>query len=500
MSSDLVTMSTLPMETQQSSFPGVFDQVQDFAMWEPAGQDPSHTFAFESLNDHFDMEFLPSNAAFPDWTTQAVSTSDSSRTSERLIALYYSHFHQAHPFLLPYSIYSQHQGLYPTSLQHAMQIVGGQFIVEPDQHRLENSPEVLLSSITSTSAFDIQTLLLLSLVFYGRNQKQESITALAKAITIGNDLQLYKTNTISTISNGNHVLEESLIRTWWEVINMASLLSTFATSANLPTIVFPRSELPMPCENLYYDFEHLPTSRRTHEEFADRTLFDDPYEYSSYCYKVEASRLLRALQEVGTCQKAADKQRVLVNSLANYQLSMPVQKRDFVHANGHVDETLLQAKTLTSTATILVTRSTSERSTSSTAQSQASPSCELYEDHCLCSALETGERPSAFAIQAADTIADAAGTRSLTCTVVCHSPFFICAIALACSIHIAAFLHTGEGVARDLIKERIKLGLNALTRIGENWPLAKDVAARVSRDVKSVMSARPMNSGGYVPP
>jgi len=93
-----------------------------------------------------------------------------------------------------------------------------------------------------------------------------------------------------------------------------------------------------------------------------------------------------------------------------------------------------------------------------------------------------------MALQAADSIADAASTRSLTCTVMCHSPFYIGATELACAVHLVAYAHAEGETSRELIKERIKLSVNALTRIGENWPLAQEVSQKVIKDVKTVMS------------
>jgi len=180
-----------------------------------------------------------------------------------------------------------------------------------------------------------------------------------------------------------------------------------------------------------------------------------------------------------TCQ-------LLVSSLANAQLSLPLDKRQVVQKNGSVDEVLLGANILVFVATIILNQNQPDRPDTSDADTDG-PLCKPYTQGGRTFLSNANDQLAVTALQAADSIAVAATTRSNTCTVMCHSPFYICATALACKTHLLAYSSADKGPAQESIKERVKLGVNALGRIGENWALAKDVRTQVRQDLQKLL-------------
>jgi len=479
-------------------------QQQELPTWSPSATlfglpsiDESHTFTFDTTPmEEFSMDFMPAQidmsdqSMYLDWTATSRPTPaqsvENTRTRERLVNLYYEHFHPAHPFLMPQKTYLENPGMMPSNLQRAMQVVGNQFIVAQDRHRLDLIPLDIFPDVSTVDFYSVQTLLVLALAFYGRENIPASLLAVQKASSMVNELRMHEASAISAMAGGNLVLEESLVRTWWELANLVALLSTFASSTALCTAKLRRGNLALPQEDDGYGAASTSTVKRTQSQFNDRTLFNDTHEYSSLAYKIEASRLLMAVQESGSSSMSMDRQRVLMNCLANFQLSMPVKKRESIQPDGHVDETLVQAKTIASVASILVSQLPDRRVNDTNGNKGAFMT--PYDDRRSGILSKSSVRPTPMALQAADSIADAASTRSLTCTVMCHSPFYIGATELACAVHLVAYSHAEGETSRELIKERIKLSVNALTRIGENWPLAQEVSQRVIQDVKTVMS------------
>jgi len=479
-------------------------QQQELPAWSPSTTlfglpsiDESHTFTFDTTPmEDLSMDFMPAQidmseqSMYFNWTGAQSSTPgqpvETTRTRERLISLYYAHFHPAHPFLMPQTTYIENPSMMPSNLQRAMQVVGNQFIVAQDRHRLDLIPLDIFPDVSTVDFYSVQTLLVLALAFYGRENIPASLLAVQKASSMANELHMHEASAVSAMAGGNAVLEESLVRTWWELASMVALLSTFASSTALCTAKLRRGNLALPQEDEGYGASSLVVVKRTQSQFNDRTLFNDTHEYSSLAYKIEASRLLMAVQESGIGSMSMDRQRVLMNCLANFQLSMPVKKRESIQPDGHVDETLVQAKTIASVASILVSQLPDRRLTDT--KGNKSGFVTPYDDRRSGILSKSSVRPTPMALQAADSIADAASTRSLTCTVMCHSPFYIGATELACAVHLVAYAHAEGETSRELIKERIKLSVNALTRIGENWPLAQEVSQKVLQDVKTVMS------------
>ena len=345
-----------------------------------------------------------------------------------------------------------------------------------------------LASGLDRSVSGVHILLLLSIILYGRAQKRDSLIMLDRAVELSIDLRLFDWTALSALANGDVVLEESYVRTWWELSHVVTILSVFSASTASEKIRLCHCDLPLPCEERAYNRAGLPLTRRTQSQFLDRTIFNDPYTFSSIAYRIEAARLLGEAQQMGTRPTSVDRQRILINSLLNFNLSLPQEKRDPIQADGLVDEVLVQALTIASIAMILATQ---PRSTIiEPVKSSEDVICKPYKDHCNGDYIpETQQdRPSTRSLRAADTIADRASTQNLTCTVVCHTPFYACTTALACAVHVGEYQSAASGVHRDLIKERIKLSLNALSRIGEKWPLARDISQRVASDVRNVMA------------
>lgn len=368
-----------------------------------------------------------------------------------------------------------------------MQFAGSHFTNTPGQHWQQcPTAEMTSPGEPRPTLYSVQAFLILAITYYGRNEIQDSHRMLRKATNLATRIKLHDCTSVSAMSQCDKLFEQSAIRTWWELVNTLAVLSIFDSDHEL-TIDLPESDLPLPCEEHQYVSGNIPALARCQKDFLDRAFLRDDFEYSSFAYKIEACRLLMALHQLGNDWWSIDKDRIhtVHNSISNFHLSMPLKKRELVAASdGNVDEVLFAAKMFAAVSTILINR---PRSSLAGNNPRPRTACtgRLSE-----LSFETSKLHTIQALQAANTLADAAATRSSPCTVICHSPFYTCVVALASTVHLPAYAQTDARNIRESIKERLKLTTNALLRISENWPIAKTVEAQVLETVREVISCR----------
>jgi hypothetical protein len=87
-------------------------------------------------------------------------------------------------------------------------------------------------------------------------------------------------------------------------------------------------------------------------------------------------------------------------------------------------------------------------------------------------------------VDAADTLSRMI---SLSPSLLLHTPFFICAIALQALIHLGAYSLPLWQLRQPLIKQQVHMGIGALKRLGEVWDMANIILKEVKAGAKGVL-------------
>lgn len=75
-----------------------------------------------------------------------------------------------------------------------------------------------------------------------------------------------------------------------------------------------------------------------------------------------------------------------------------------------------------------------------------------------------------------------------------HSPFFICTVALSAMVNLSAYSLASNGATADAMRERIILAAGALSRLSETWAVAVPILREVQRTARDVLQARTSNN------
>jgi hypothetical protein len=141
--------------------------------------------------------------------------------TDPLLELYYEHFHNSHPCVLPYA-FLRHKLVDAAPgrnlLISVMRFIGSLYAPTTPSKDLDNDVKLAIAQPQPwTHPFEIQGLALYATATYWWSDRPRSKQLLdqaaTKAITIGMNLKQYAAEN----SGGDHVLAESWRRTWWQV-------------------------------------------------------------------------------------------------------------------------------------------------------------------------------------------------------------------------------------------------------------------------------------------
>jgi len=101
--------------------------------------------------------------------------------------------------------------------------------------------------------------------------------------------------------------------------------------------------VPLPCEEVEYNNGRIPLPMSL-QDFDDRTFSDEPLQFSSYAYRVEAIIILGQVLACGRSTGPDDPRADAADaSLVNWALHLPDEKKELVGKDREVDEMLFQA-------------------------------------------------------------------------------------------------------------------------------------------------------------
>ncbi|KAM3516311.1 hypothetical protein MY11210_000070 [Beauveria gryllotalpidicola] len=287
----------------------------------------------------------------------------------RLVHLYYTFFHQAHPILVPAAAYNRQDQ--PDYLHQVVRFIGSHYSKVLSGDDFLQQTNVLLSRDERSPAM-VQALLLFSIIMSARNSRHEAVSALSRAVSLALDLGMSRADFAVRYSDGSDLQTESLRRTWWELYIWEIYLA-------LPDgkVILRCSDVDggayLPCEEAAYASSSSSSSSasqrappppppRTFSAFRAR-LFSNPEgdsdengsteqprsqspsHFSSYSYRIEAFHILARVMVLNTLHEThPDHLQSVVNMIVSWSHLLPPCKVDVVDMYGNIDEMLFQAQ------------------------------------------------------------------------------------------------------------------------------------------------------------
>ena len=421
--------------------------------------------------------------------TSSTSIDPSEDGDETVMDIFYSNFHNAHPFVIPQRLYRAKPTLLPPVLKSVIMFVASHFIPGYVQDGLRNAAETIASDRVPADGFKVQGLLLFGMSLFARCEQELALTIIDQAIDLALNLGMNSKTFAITHGMGNPIIEESWRRTWWDLYMVDGILSSLNSIHHTFKLQHIHNDVPLPCEETDYLECKTITTFRSQQDFHDRAFAAEPYNYSSEAYKIEAVRLLGKVVNISADIVSPNDEQVesLDAQLANLILSLPPEKRYTIERDGKCDEILFSAHNLIDSALISLHR---PRSTLTFIQNHYPTQCTRPE--LIRAPISAYEVHTAKTIKAANSISQAIALRT---PLFKHSPCFVCATLLSAIVHLPAYSVEMDMERASAIKERLQLTINALNSIGEVWPMGKAAKGQISQFARDVFAGQAVAAG-----
>lgn len=406
-----------------------------------------------------------------------------------LFDLYYAFFHEAHPILPPAHLLHRIAPI-PPCLQAVMRFIGAHYTLEPSADLYRDVAVSELTAAGEPSFYKVQALLLFSIVLHARNERADSIESFAAAVDLAFGMGMNRASFVSTVGGNDPVKVESLRRTWWELYTVDSMLCAFD---QMPSKISNNTlmDVPLPCDELSYSAGIFLTEPSTATQFYDRVFAEEEEEYSSFCYAVEATRILKRILELGYAiddYQLADQVESIDASISSWFHHLPISKRNVLGPDGTIDQLLFRAHMIINCALIYLHLPRSNLLTSPTAS--ASIPC-ARRGLCIAAASSTNFTHAIKSIKAANDLAALAALRS---TILKQTPFFICGLVLSAVVQLCACSVKASN-RLELRRDRLALIVGELKSLNSTWAISRLVMRQiklVAREVLEIGVQQPM--------
>ncbi|KKY18556.1 putative c6 transcription factor [Phaeomoniella chlamydospora] len=405
--------------------------------------------------------------------------------TEKHVSLYYLYFHPAHPILVPQKVHASRN--YPDYLQHVIQYIGSHYLPVPTT-TLYSGIMAELCRTDIKSPCMVQARLLYSIALNGCNDIKNAQWILAAAVQLALELGMNERDFAEIHSGGLPIEAESLRRTWWELYvvdgYMAALWRKSGFSANS---VDP--DVLLPCEESLYSEGACASQSPSFSQFNRRYFVDDDINFSSFCYRIDAVRILARVLALTANQEVNDDEvQAVDNALAGWVLHLPYTKSEIINTFGEVDEILFQAHMIIQYANIylhfprsnlLHTLAANADITGSQKDLKAPPT-------------STQHIHTVKAIEASKHLSNLAALRLPNQR---HTPFFICGLVLGAVVQLSA-CSAHNGRCAEQHRDRIILILGVLKSLRRTWSLTRIVCQQLKKVAVEVFeSERPKSRG-----
>jgi len=398
----------------------------------------------------------------------------------QLTNLYYSNFHAAHPILVPRAWYNEQH--YPKYLTSVVQFIGSHFSTSVSSDSLRNAVGKKLASADAHTSTMVQALLLFSIALHSRNEAKEAQENLARAVDLA--LELGMNRSCFAVLNGHQqpIVEESIRRTWWELFIVDGYMAALHRKTG-----FKSSQVDMgialPCEETIFTEGICPPNPPTLAQFDGRLFADEEIQFSSFCYRIEAVRILsRVLAIAGADEVHEDQIQAVDNALAGWVHHLPATKADIVNNFGEVDEMLFQAHMIIQCSNIFLHFPRSELL--ATLPGTAEIVCAGGgKQMCPATTLHM------HAVKATDASKELSNLAALRVPVQKHTPFFVCGLVLSAIVQLSACsVHACHCMEQH--RDRVALIIGILKSLSQHWTIASTVLQQVKKVGAEVLQVR----------
>ncbi|KAJ5297350.1 hypothetical protein N7508_007599 [Penicillium antarcticum] len=469
----------LPMD------PGMVNPVDWKNMQTGYGYAPAVPFPSSRSNSpgFYDLSMSMPQSARPVSGPLTPDSSSSVGSSDAyLIDIYYNYFHAAHPILPPHRYLNR---IYvPVYLEQVMKFVGSHFTSAASSETYRQTVVSVVREQDPTVE-KVQALLLLAIVLHSRNERSEAGECLASAVDLAFEIGLHQQTFALIASNGDPIRAESLRRTWWDLFVIEGLLTALGVQAEFRTNSVPL-EVPLPCEERIYQDCLFPPPSPTIEQFDQRVFADEELHFSSYCYRIEAIRILgRVVAIQSMTEGQQDHVEAIDARIGSWGHHLPESKEELLRPDGTVDEIMFQATMILNGASIYLNF----------------PRSDLLSSPAVATAVICGSSGpisvpafshNEHAMKAAKAARELSRLASFRLPVIKHTPFFICALTLSSIVQLAA-CSVKAGQMPDPSRDRLTLTIGVFKSLARTWAISQSIMRQikaVSRDVME-MGLRP---------
>ncbi|KIV89286.1 hypothetical protein PV10_08864 [Exophiala mesophila] len=427
-----------------------------------------------------------------------------SNSENDLVGLFYRYFHRAHPFLAPWQLYKQDPSVLPAPLLAVVLYVASHYTSAADTAALDATAKSILNPDVSEDGFKVQGLALYALVKYARAEQETGSIALDMAVELA--LRLGMNRESYAIVNGqtHPIMHETWRRTWWSLFAIEGITTAIGGQPHPFRTYSVASDVALPGPDDDYDNLIYPPIGPiyTLSNMQERMFMDLGVHFSSFAYVVEAAHNLGAVLALPRNSDSYIHNSTINNSrtetetsidaqveaidakLASFQLSLPPDKRDPLHEDTTIDQTLLWAHLIINWAGILLHR---PRSSLTFMRSHYRTICTRDDGGRDAVGIPVLEYTShtAKALRAAHAVVNLASLQP--CMASC-TPTLMCGLTAAATVHLPAYAIVHCPDQAVAIKERLQLGIAALASFGDFWPRATIARSQIARFAHDILT------------
>lgn len=303
--------------------------------------------------------------------------------------------------------------------------------------------------------------------------------AMTKAADLAIELRMNTADFAAKHGHGDAIYEESLRRTWWELFVADGYLAALHRHTSFRTNAVLSSAL-LPCEDIDFSEGSIPTTLHSLDQFDGRLFSDEERHFSSFCYRIDAIRILSRVLAVSTTNEAhADAIQAIDNAIASWKFHLPNEKATIVNHAGEVDQMLFQATMFIQCASIFLHFPRSELPIT------MPPAAEIA---CAQQHMEQVSPTSTqHAVKAMTASKDLANLATLP--IEKNSPFLICGLVFACIVQLSACSAYPRSTTQQN-RDRVALLIGVLKSLSRNWAISQYVSTQLKRAANEIFNPR----------
>lgn len=397
---------------------------------------------------------------------------------EKLINLFYTNFHPAHPFLVPRTFYAAQA--YPRYLTQVIKFIGSNYVSSLSSESLRASAALALIDANQKTVHMVQALLLYAVALHGRNEPREALVTLGRAVNLALELGLNRRE--STSMHGIHqaVQEESLRRTWWELYVIDGYMAALHHYTGFKSNTVELLTL-LPCEETAYTEGNSLLHAPSLESFDARFFADEEVLFSSFCYRIEAVRIIaRVLAIASSDDIHHDEVQAIDFALTSWNHYLPIAKAELVTTDGEIDQMIIQAHFLIQCATIFLHFPRSDLLCMLPATAEI-----------VCAQNVAPISPSSaqHTIKVTEASKELSKIAAIPVQARRHTPFFVCGLVLSCIVQLSACSSDARNNLQQN-RDRVVLMTGVLRSLSSTWAISRHVLEQLKKVANEVFNTR----------